>query len=441
MGAMPDREVEARMRQDWDRRAQEDARYYVAFGRRGQSADEFFATARDVLHAIKFELRRFPPQTNPRDLAALEIGCGPGRLLVPLSQVFGHIVGVDVSPEMVELARRNLEGIPHARAEAASGADLAQFGGESFDFCYSYAVFQHIPSRDVVWSYLREARRVLKPGGILKCQFNGLPENDACAADTWSGVRVRADEVREFCREQDFQLLLLDGIDTQNLWMTARKRPAGWTRSLRPATGARLFGVGNTYTSDLVVPSAGRFSSASLWVENLGDDADLNSLEAEIAATPASLRARPCYIGAYRWSGPTQVNVYLPAGVPTGLVPVRLWMLGEPVTNFARLRIVPPPPRVPRLLSVTDGINLLSSTRIETRSIKVQAEELGPSPSFSADIDGVGLEDVELFCVDPLPERYMLNAKVPAAVAPGPHQLHIRIGQRGFATVPIEIAE
>jgi SAM-dependent methyltransferase len=348
---------------------------------------------------------------------------------------------VDVSPEMVELARRTLAGRPNARAEVASGADLAQFPDESFDFCYSYAVFQHIPSHKVVLSYLRDARRVLKPGGILKCQFNGHPKADAHSADTWSGVRFSADEVREFCREHDFQLLLLDGIDTLNLWVTARKRPNGWSHSLQPAPGARLFGVGNTYTSDLVVPSAGRFSSASLWLENLSDDADLNNLEVEIVAQPESLRARPCYIGAYRGNGPMQVNVYLPPGAPTGPVPVRLWMLGEPVSNFSRVRVVPPPPRVPRLLSVTDGINILSGTRIETRSIKAQAEEVGPAPSFHADIDGVDLEDMELFCVDRVPERYMLNARVPAAIPRGAHRLHIRIGPRAFAPVEIEIAE
>ena len=48
-----------------------------------------------------------------------------------------------------------------------AGRDLAAFADESFDLVYSYAVFQHIPSRDVVMQYLREARRVLKPGGLL----------------------------------------------------------------------------------------------------------------------------------------------------------------------------------------------------------------------------------------------------------------------------------
>src|ERR1041385_7224012 len=100
-GRTPELGVEQRMREDWDRRAREDALYYVAFGRRRQTAEEFFATAADVLRAIRSEFGRFPPGADFPKMAALEIGCGPGRLMVPLSREFGHIAGVDVSKEMI----------------------------------------------------------------------------------------------------------------------------------------------------------------------------------------------------------------------------------------------------------------------------------------------------------------------------------------------------
>ena len=432
---MPDPEVDRQMRQDWDRRAREDACYYVAFGRRRQSAEEFFATAADVLHAIRVELPRFPSGTDPAALSALEIGCGPGRLLVPLSRLFGSVVGVDVSQEMIDLARANLAGIPNARAELASGSDLAQFPADAFDLCYSYAVFQHIPSREVVFNYLREARRVLKIGGILKCQFNGLPEDARVAADTWSGVRFRHTQLRAFCRDHDLQLLLLDGLDTQNLWMSARKRPAGSTASLRPVPGARLIRISNTYTGDLVVPAAGRFSSASLWVQGLAADADCNNLQVEIAGRLAA----PCYVGGRGPQGPNQVNVFLPPETPTGPVPVRLWMLGQPISGFARLRVIPAPPPAPRILSVTDGINLLSNLRTDTRSLKVQVEEVGRHPVFHASLGGRPLEDLDLSCVDPLSDRYAINLKVPPEIPPGPHRLILSLGGRPFAPVQVEV--
>ena len=167
------------MRDDWDRRAREDAQYYVAFGRRKQSREEFFASAADVLRALKDELRRFPPGTDFAKLSALEIGCGPGRLMLPLSEVFGRIAGVDVSGEMIALARENLAAASNAVALQNTGADLSEFANESIDFCYSYAVFQHIPDKEVVWSYLREACRVLKKGGSLLMADSIAPEDDA----------------------------------------------------------------------------------------------------------------------------------------------------------------------------------------------------------------------------------------------------------------------
>ena len=167
------------MRDDWERRAREDAAYYVAFGGRKQKPEEFFASAGDALRAIRSELYRLAPRTS-----ALEIGCGPGRLMRPLSAEFGAVSGVDVSPTMVALARENLAATAGARVELSNGSDLRQFASESIDFCYSYAVFQHIPERAIVLSYMREACRVLKPGGVFRFQVNGLPRAGAARPGT-----------------------------------------------------------------------------------------------------------------------------------------------------------------------------------------------------------------------------------------------------------------
>ena len=223
---MDDPKVLERMRADWNDRAGEDAYYYVAFGRREQNDDEFAATAEDLVKGLALEFKRLPGRE-----AALEIGCGPGRLMRPLSRHFTEIHGVDVSDEMIKLARERLRNTPNAHPHHSSGSDLARFPDEKFDFVYSFAVFQHIPSREVVFNYLREAWRVLRLGGILRCQMNGLPPHSK-QYDTWSGVRIAPDEIAQFAREQDFQLLVVEQIWTQYMWITCRKRPAGWSRSL-----------------------------------------------------------------------------------------------------------------------------------------------------------------------------------------------------------------
>src|ERR671931_682236 len=115
---MPDTNVSRQMRSDWNERAREDAYYYVAFGRKG-----------------------------------LEIGCGPGRLMRPMSWNFGEIHGVDVSDEMIRLAEDKLSNVPNAFPVQNDGTGLGCYKDELFDFVYSYAVFQHIPSREVVFNY------------------------------------------------------------------------------------------------------------------------------------------------------------------------------------------------------------------------------------------------------------------------------------------------
>ena len=86
--------VSERMRSDWNQRALEDLHYYVAFGSRDKDEEGFLATAADVLRALETELRRLPDGDGR---TALEIGCGPGRLMKPLSRHFTEIHGVDVS--------------------------------------------------------------------------------------------------------------------------------------------------------------------------------------------------------------------------------------------------------------------------------------------------------------------------------------------------------
>ncbi len=461
--------VSEQMRTEWDRRAREDACYYAGFGRLQQSREEFFDSAADVLRILREEFRRFPPGTDFKQLSALEIGCGPGRLMLPLSEVFGRISGVDVSGEMIALARENLAGVDHADARLNQGSDLAAFENESIDFCYSFAVFQHIPDTRVVLEYLREGARVLKEGGIFKWQLNGLsgdeqrvdprpepgwsqraaaPQRAAhrratAAPDTWSGVRFRPEEIARAVEKRDLQLLSMDGFDTQYLWMTARKRTPGWKARLDDFRNARVIGIANTLSPDAVVPCAGRYASGALWVVDLPQEVDLNSLRIEVEGVLTA----PSFIGKHAWRGPSQVNFYLPPGVRTGMVPVRLRVLGRPASNTALMRVAPPGPLVPRLVRVSDGTNLLSSVAIESRKIRVRLEEVDAASeaevnsAFAADIDGHPVELVEPYAVDPLTRLYEFNLTLPEDVGTGVHKLSIRLGRRAFPAVEIHVKE
>jgi SAM-dependent methyltransferase len=430
---MEDPKVLDRMRADWNQRASEDANYYVAFGRREQDEEEFFSTASDVIKDLARDLKRM----HSCD-AALEIGCGPGRLMRPLAQYFTEIHGVDVSDEMIKLAKERLRNTPNAYPQVASGSDLSQFPDDKFDFVYSYAVFQHIPSREVVFNYLREARRVLKPGGILRCQMNGLPPQ-AKQYDTWSGVRIAPDEIANFTREQDLQLLVLEQIWTQYMWITCRKRPAGWSASLagrKVEPTAEIRNINNAQTGGAVAPQTGPLAALALWVQNLPEECGLHQLEITADGKPCS----PTYIGEPAKDGVVQINAALPEGIRTGMVPVELRWIGQPLCEPAWARIIPPGPSVPRIATITDGINLCSGMRIVTRVVKVTMLEVADASQFGATIDGQPAVDIESFCVDPLIQRYEFNFLLPDSIRSGTHEVVVRLGRRKFAPLAIEVA-
>lgn len=429
---MNDPQVLARMRDDWNRRADEDANYYVAFGRRDQADDEFFSTAADVVRALEGELKRLRGRRR-----ALEIGCGPGRLMRPLARHFEEIHGVDVSDEMVRLAAERLRDTPNAHPHRGSGTDLSAFAGESFDFVYSYAVFQHIPSRAVVFDYLREAWRVLQPGGILRCQINGLPEH-AQRYDTWSGVRISPQEIRAVALAEDFELLALEQIWTQYMWITCRKAPRGWSDGLAQRAAspdAVIRNISNALTGEAVAPAGGAMAALSLWIGGLPPEFDLNHME-------VSADGRPCrgiYVGEPAADGVVQINVALPEQIRTGLVPVEVRWLGRPLAPPAWVRIMPPGPLVPRILSVTDGVNLVSGNRILSGSVKVGMVDVADPSQFRATVAGRGTQ-AEHFCTDPLLKRYEFNFGVPEGLGPGWYEVQVSLGRRVLAPVAIEVA-
>ncbi len=424
--------VEEKMRADWNDRAREDANYYAAFGRRDQGEQEFLASAADVVRDLTGEIKRLPGHIPSAARCALEIGCGPGRLMRPMSRHFGEIHGIDVSDEMIAQAQAKLADIPWAHAHHAGGSDLAQFPSDHFDFVYSYAVFQHIPGADVVFSYLREAVRVLKPGGFARLQINGLPKT-AKIYTTWEGVRISAEEIYAFTREHGVRLLSLTGAETQYMWTTWQKPPA--TEPAPDLSRCCIRHVVDAFSGEQAVPSTGSLACATLMMENLPAACDLNTLEALIEGVPGTV----CYVGP-AVNRLSQMNVFMPRGVRTGLVPVRINWRGEPLCPDATIRIIKAGPVVPRLISICDGINLLSTHRVACGYMKATIEEAESIRTFSATVDNVPVIEWDTFQTDPQLAQYEVNFKLPDEAGAGAHVLEIRMGTRTLTRMGIEVA-
>src|SRR5712675_519952 len=104
-----------KMRQDWDARARENARYYVNTEREDWTDAEFFASGRQtVKEEILTDMINICQGKDPGAMRVLEIGCGAGRVTRALAELFGEVHAVDVSSEMIQRARHGLAG--HANA-------------------------------------------------------------------------------------------------------------------------------------------------------------------------------------------------------------------------------------------------------------------------------------------------------------------------------------
>jgi len=105
------------------------------------------------------------PESSAR---VLELGCGTGRVLVPLAARCGFIQGIDCSEAMLTLCREKLRaaGIPASRAAVAMG-DIADFDlGRTFDLIIApYRVMQNLATDAEVDGFLNGIASHLAPGG------------------------------------------------------------------------------------------------------------------------------------------------------------------------------------------------------------------------------------------------------------------------------------
>ncbi|MFQ5954187.1 MAG: methyltransferase domain-containing protein [Kiloniellales bacterium] len=94
----------------------------------------------------------------------LDIGSGPGYLAYDMARSVGpegRVLGIDVSPDMLELSRRRCEGCANVDFKETEGAKLA-IADASFDAAVSIQVYEYIPE---VADSVAELYRVLRPGG------------------------------------------------------------------------------------------------------------------------------------------------------------------------------------------------------------------------------------------------------------------------------------
>jgi len=129
-----------------------------------QSLREFFESGRLHVEYLMQTIHRYTdPNFAPRTV--LDFGCGVGRTLPSFAAVAQEVVGLDVSPTMLQEARRNCDEHGATTVRLLLSDDSLSLLAGSFDLVHSCITFQHIPSERgrAIFSRLLN---YLSPGGV-----------------------------------------------------------------------------------------------------------------------------------------------------------------------------------------------------------------------------------------------------------------------------------
>lgn len=199
----------------WNEAARADAHDAILTG---STAESFERTG----EADAAEIRRHLPP----NAAVLNIGCGVGRVEKYLAPHVREMVSVDVSGEMIARARERLAGLPSVRLrEIGNDEFLRSFEADRFDLVFSYLVLQHL-AREDAFAYLRDAFRVLKPGGALLVQFPNFlsPEYTRAFLEGAAAFPRSPGRVRFYTEAEARHIVEIAGFTVEELRLSSGER-------------------------------------------------------------------------------------------------------------------------------------------------------------------------------------------------------------------------
>ena len=124
-----------------------------------------FHSARTAANSAAYLLASIRP-----DMHILDIGCGPGTITADLAELVpqGSVIGIDLSPEVIEEARSmaTKRSLKNVSFEVGDAHELG-FVDHQFDVVHAHQVLQHIGDPTHA---LRGWQGLVKPGGILACR-------------------------------------------------------------------------------------------------------------------------------------------------------------------------------------------------------------------------------------------------------------------------------
>ncbi|ADJ48067.1 methyltransferase [Amycolatopsis mediterranei S699] len=164
---------------------------------------DFVSDALEKEPYLKAALKLFAAEV---DGPVVDVGCGPGHFTAYLASLGVEASGVDLSPGMIDLARRSHPGL---RFEVGSMTDLALPDGSVAGVLASWSLI-HVPDESVP-ATLGHFHRVLRPGGLLMIGYH-----------VGAGTRLKTEGYGGHPMRVNVHL-------RQPWWLARRVRDAGFT--------------------------------------------------------------------------------------------------------------------------------------------------------------------------------------------------------------------
>ncbi|WP_181770623.1 class I SAM-dependent DNA methyltransferase [Amycolatopsis pittospori] len=156
-----------------------------------------------------------------------DVGCGPGHTTALLRELGADAFGIDLSPAMIEIARREHSD---ARFEVGSMTDL-RLADASLAGVLAWWSLIHIPD-DAVAGVLAQFHRVLRPGGVAAVGFH-VGDDHGDRTTRASGYLRQPSRVAEWLREAGFT------VESQHLLNPDEPKPGAILFARRPASPSR----------------------------------------------------------------------------------------------------------------------------------------------------------------------------------------------------------
>lgn len=195
----------------WEKLAKENSRYYVAsFRGKNITEEEYSDSGWEDYKKYIISDKLIKIENN-----FLEIGCGTGRMTEWIAQIWPKVIATDISGKMIDEGEKRLKGIKNIMWIETNGL-IIPLTDNQIDFAFSYIVFQHFKTKEMLESNFREVYRVLKNGGMFKV----LVRSDKVDISTWWGG-IDCDE--NIALKAGFKLFKKEKVNSYGLWLWLKK--------------------------------------------------------------------------------------------------------------------------------------------------------------------------------------------------------------------------